>query len=68
MMQEVAQEAGVDFLDLHEVFDEDYRRNRRTFNFASDYHWNEYAHELAAQAVYRHIAASGTASQTGGRH
>ena len=56
MMREVTREAAVDLLDLHEVFAADYRLNRRAFNFANDYHWNEHGHELAAQAIYRHIA------------
>ena len=58
MMREVTRAAAVDLLDLHEVFAADYRLNRRAFNFANDYHWNEYGHQLAAQVVYRHIADS----------
>jgi hypothetical protein len=58
LMREVAREAAVDLLDLHEAFAADYRLNRRNFNFANDYHWNEHGHELAAQAIYRRIADS----------
>lgn len=68
MMREVTQEAGVEFLDLHEVLDADYGRNRRAFNFANDYHWNEYAHELVARTVYRYIRATEKEPQTGKRH
>jgi hypothetical protein len=56
MMREVTREAAVDLLDLHEVFAVDYRLNRRAFNFANDFHWNEHGHELVAQVIYRHIA------------
>lgn len=56
MMREVTRDAAVDLLDLHESFSADYGRNRRRFNFANDYHWNEHGHDLAAQAIHRHIA------------
>ena len=57
MMGEVTKEVGVDFLDLRGVFEADYARNGRSFNFRNDYHWNEYAHELVAGAIHRHVAA-----------
>ena len=57
MVREVAREADVELLDLHDLFEEDYRRNHHLFNFANDYHWNGYTHAFVAQEVYRRIEA-----------
>jgi hypothetical protein len=52
---EAAARHGVGFIDLHRLFAEDWRRNHRRFEFASDRHWNDYAHRLVAQAIRRWI-------------
>lgn len=41
----------VTFLDLHPIFAAHWALNRQRFNFASDGHWNELGHWVAAQAI-----------------
>ena len=46
---QIAGEHGITFLDLHPVFENDYRRNSQKLNFDFDGHWNAYAHELVGK-------------------
>ena len=46
-----ADELGISLLDLTTPFASDYSRERRVFNFDNDYHWNEYGHQIVAQAM-----------------
>lgn len=41
---------NVSYIDLAKIFESDYRRFKKKFDFPTDGHWNEYAHELAAKA------------------
>jgi hypothetical protein len=50
-----AERAGLPFVDLTEAFIEDYARNRRRFEFATDNHWNAEAHDLAAREIARRL-------------
>lgn len=59
LAREEAGEAGLEFVDLTEAFTEDYSREGRRFEFATDNHWNAHGHEVAA----RHLAASLGASE-----
>ena len=49
---------GLAFLDLHPVFQEDFRQHGRRFNFIHDGHWNRYGHQRAAEAMLRWLADS----------
>ncbi len=62
---EVARQQGIPFIDLHPVFEEDYRLNGRRFNFRTDGHWNEYGHEVVARRLYRYIGDGGLSATAG---
>ena len=42
---------GYAVIDLHEVFEADYRRNGKRFEFDIDAHWRAYGHGVVARAV-----------------
>jgi lysophospholipase L1-like esterase len=48
---EAAARHGIPFVDLHPAFAAEWQAKRRRFEFASDGHWNEYGHAVAAQAI-----------------
>jgi hypothetical protein len=43
--------AGSHVIDMHPLFEVDHRVHGKKFEFETDWHWNERAHRLAAQAV-----------------
>jgi lysophospholipase L1-like esterase len=49
---EAATRRGIALIDLHPRFAADWAARRERFEFASDYHWNERGHEIAAEAVH----------------
>ncbi len=51
MVAAVARRHGVDFIDLHPVFAEAWKRDRQRFDFPHDGHWNARSHALAAGAI-----------------
>ncbi|MDY6974184.1 MAG: hypothetical protein SV775_17995, partial [Thermodesulfobacteriota bacterium] len=51
MAKSVADEYGIGFVDLHQVFGKDFIVNHRKFNFSCDMHWNQYGHKVAAEAI-----------------
>ena len=51
LASDIAREQGIEFLDLHPVFETDYRANTQKLNFDNDGHWNAYAHALVAKAI-----------------
>jgi lysophospholipase L1-like esterase len=53
---ELAARHGLPFVDLHAAFSADWAAHHRRFEFDSDYHWNEYAHAVAARAIAQEIA------------
>jgi GDSL-like lipase/acylhydrolase family protein len=55
---ELAARHGLSFVDLQAVFSADWAAHHRRFEFESDYHWNEYAHAVAARAIAHEIAKS----------
>jgi len=42
---------GIESIDLHEVFEEDYLQSKKRFEFSEDAHWNGYAHGVVSKAV-----------------
>lgn len=50
---------GFEVIDLEKVFMADYRQRGLRFEFVNDYHWNETAHEVVAQAIGRSSVFSG---------
>lgn len=55
MSADVAKNAGLKFIDLHPLFQTDWRMNHQPLNFISDNHWNEQGHRVAAQALEAYI-------------
>ena len=55
MATNVAKKYNIDILDLHNVFEEDYSKNNKSFNFINDGHWNSYAHGLVGDALASYI-------------
>lgn len=52
-LMERARDRGYAVIDLHEVFQADYGKNRRRFEFEVDAHWSSYGHGVAARAIMR---------------
>jgi lysophospholipase L1-like esterase len=57
MASRMAAKHGIRFIDLHPVFEADWRAHRQPLNFISDNHWNESAHQIAAEALAAYLAA-----------
>ena len=54
-----ANETNLYVLDLHPIFQKDWNINRKKFNFEYDFHWNEYGHRLAADALHELVIKMG---------
>jgi lysophospholipase L1-like esterase len=54
---EAAKRHGIGFVDLQPIFAADWQANRLPFDFASDGHWNEYGHAVAAKAIAQALDA-----------
>lgn len=54
--QETNEALNIDFIDLTSAFRTDYERNKKRFEFASDWHWNEYGHKIAGNIIADWIA------------
>lgn len=55
MASRMAAKHGIRFIDLHPVFEADWRQNRQPLHFISDNHWNARGHQIAAQALLPRI-------------
>jgi lysophospholipase L1-like esterase len=60
MASDLAKANKIPFLDLTQVFEEDYRRNRKAFNSQVDYHWNEYGHRLVGETIAEKLNSYGS--------
>ncbi|MFA5336887.1 MAG: SGNH/GDSL hydrolase family protein [Candidatus Omnitrophota bacterium] len=45
----------IEIIDLALPMQEDYKINKRQFDFGEDLHWNEYGHEFVASLLYDHL-------------
>jgi hypothetical protein len=45
----------ISYIDLHEVFKQNYDKNKMLLNFENNYHWNEHAHRLVAQQWFEFL-------------
>lgn len=50
-----ADQNNIHFIDLHPVFEKAYRENAKKFEFPSDGHWNAYAHQIVANAIFQYM-------------
>lgn len=55
ILKESCSKYALGFLDLSLTFYQKYKSNNRKFNEEDDYHWNEYGHQVAADALYQYI-------------
>jgi lysophospholipase L1-like esterase len=55
MAARVAARHQIPFIDLHPIFEEDYRLHARRFNPPEDGHWGVYGHAVVAEVLYRYI-------------
>jgi hypothetical protein len=62
LVSETAARRHIPFLDLEPVFRAEWRAQHRRFEFASDGHWNEYGHDVAAAAIV--LALQGLSGRT----
>ncbi|MDO8281262.1 MAG: SGNH/GDSL hydrolase family protein [Thermodesulfovibrionia bacterium] len=53
--KEAARQNGIDFLDLEPVFEDYYKQKQKRLTFIHDGHWNEFGHEIAANAIYEYM-------------
>ncbi|MGB5733102.1 MAG: SGNH/GDSL hydrolase family protein [Thiohalocapsa sp.] len=58
MAQQLANQKGIDFLDLHGHFADAWQKDHEHFEFRSDNHWNAAGHAVAGRAIAEFIAAS----------
>lgn len=42
---------GFQVLDMHKIFEKEYKKNMKKFNFKTDSHWNELGHSLVAKGI-----------------
>ena len=55
LLKKICQKYDVGFIDLTESFNDDYLHHHKPFNSDCDYHWNEYGHEMAAEALLTYL-------------
>lgn len=55
LLKKLCKKYDLGFIDLTNSFNDDYVRNHRPFNGDYDYHWNEYGHEMAAEALLAYL-------------
>ncbi len=65
LARELTGELGLAFVDLQDVFAEDYARHGERFDYAYDWHWNARANRLVAETIARRLAADGRLSAFG---
>ncbi len=55
LVKDVSSSHGFFFLDLHDVFVNDYIQNKKRFDFTDDYHWNEYGNAIVGKAILQYF-------------
>jgi lysophospholipase L1-like esterase len=55
MAKKIADADGIPFIDLQPIFQQDYQKNHIKFNYVHEFHWNEYGHQIAAEAIYKYL-------------
>lgn len=56
MVRALCVENGIELIDLTEKMAEDYKKNRKEFNFKIDGHWNEYGHQFVANLLFEYLS------------
>jgi len=55
IVEQTAKKYSIDLVDLHAIFDEEFKKNGEKFQFENDAHWNETGHRTAAQAIHAYL-------------
>lgn len=58
MVMESCESEKVECVNLHTIFEQDYKENQKSFQFGSDAHWNQHAHTLVADSLINVINES----------
>lgn len=51
MVSELAAKYKISNIDLQEVFEKDFKKNKTKFEYQCDSHWNAYGHQIASQEL-----------------
>lgn len=65
LARDLTGELGLAFIDLQEVFAEDYARHGERFEYSYDWHWNARANRLVAETIARQLSADARLSPFG---
>lgn len=57
MVSQICKSHELEFIDLTNVFYNDYIKNRKKFNSELDGHWNEYGHYIASEVLYNYLTS-----------
>ena len=57
MMRKIAENNDAQFLDLQEIFYNDFKVNNKKFEFKTDGHWSPYGHSIASEALIKKTTA-----------
>jgi lysophospholipase L1-like esterase len=58
MMKTLCEKHGIEFVDLTNPLEEDFKMKKQKFNFDIDGHWNEYGHQLISDILYNQIIST----------
>ena len=59
VIKAVCAQAGCTHIDLTKTFETAWKSDGKSFSFEGNYHWNTYAHRLAAEAMYSRFESLG---------
>jgi lysophospholipase L1-like esterase len=59
LASEAAKKFGLPFIDMHPIFAKDFQLHNKRFEYNENTHWNEYGHQVVAQAIYQFIVDKG---------
>ena len=55
MLRKECEQLGIQFIDLYELFKDEFKISNNRFEFKHDAHWNEYAHRLVGEYLSDHL-------------
>ena len=53
--RDISKKFAIDFIDLHPVFDREFKKSKKIFDYPSDGHWNQLAHQIVARCIYKYL-------------
>jgi len=66
IVSEKAEALDIPFVDLHDVFADEYRATQENFEYRCDAHWNKRGHAAAAAAIYEQLMGQAEPASLGG--